>query len=103
MQNIINVNQNQNIKDVLKKYGFFCGVEADVEVGADYRQLSGTEADLSGCGWSPLGKLGLRSGASDLLQALACLADELQAARAPCGDWPQPICSLPLKRTELMC
>ena len=59
--------------------------------------------DLSGCGWPPLGKSGLRSGASDLLQALACLADELQAAQAPCGDWLRPICSLPLKRTGLMC
>ncbi len=82
----------------------FWRVEADVEVGAgDYRQLSGTWADLSGCGWPPLGKSGLRSGASDLLQALACLADELLAARAPCGDWLRPICSLPLKRTGLMC
>lgn len=54
-----------------------------MEVRADYRQLPGTGADLSGCGWPPLGKLGLRSGASDLLQALACLADELQAVRGP--------------------
>lgn len=67
----------------------FCRVEVDVEVEAgDYRQLSDTHGDLSGCGWPPLGKLGLRSRASDLLQAPACLADELQAAWAPCGDWP---------------
>lgn len=72
-------------------------------MGADYRHLSGTRADLSGCDWAPLGKLGLRSGVPDLLRAPARLADELQAAGAPCGDWPAPICSLPLKRTELMC
>lgn len=71
-------------------------------MGTDYRHLSGTGADLSSCDWPPLGKLGLRSGAPDLLRAPACLADELQAARAPYGDWPAPICSLPLKRTELM-
>lgn len=40
---------------------------------------------------------------SDLLWAVACLTDELQAAGAPCGDWPRPICPLPLKRTERMC
>lgn len=68
----------------------------------DYSCLA-YEADLSGCDWLPLGKSDLRSGASDLLRALACLADELQAARAPCGDWLRPICSLPLKRTGLMC
>ena len=57
----------------------FWSVEADVEVGAgDYRQLSGTGADLSGCGFLPLGKSSHRSGASDLLQALACLTDEPQ-------------------------
>lgn len=69
-------------------------------MGADYRHRSGTRADLSSCDWAPPGKLGLRSGAPDLLRVLARLADELQAAGAPCGDWPAPICSLPLKRTR---
>lgn len=52
------------------------------------------------------GREGQRRGrgrGSDLLWALACLTDELQAAGAPCGDWPRPICPLPLRRTELMC
>lgn len=67
---------------------------------ADHRQLSGAAADLSGCGCGGGGSGGQ---CSDLLWALACLTDELQAAGAPCGDWPQPICPLPLGRTELMC
>lgn len=105
LRNVVGIGHMLNtIFSIFEAVLLFWRVEADVEVEArDYRQLSGTQADLSGCGWSPLGKLGLRSGASDLLQALACLADELQAAQAPCGDWPRPICSLPLKRTELMC
>lgn len=86
------------------QFCFFWNVEADVVLGAGYyRQLSGTLVDLSGCGWPPLGKLGLRSEVPDLLQALACLTDELQAARTPYGDWLRPICSLPLKRMGLMC
>lgn len=60
-------------------------------------------SDLSSCDGAPLGKSGLGSGVPDLLRAPECLADELPAAGAPCGDRPAPICSLPLKRTELMC
>lgn len=53
--------------------------------------------------WGERGGFGGVGRSSDLLWALACLTDELQAAGAPCGDWPRPICPLPLRRTELMC
>lgn len=60
----------------------FWGVEVAVDVGKSRRLQTALwhTTDLSGCGWPPLGKSGLRSGASDLLQDLACLADEFQAA-----------------------